>query len=108
MVRPRDLARALAVAQPELDSEYRLSHVAPAYPQISSEIYAGQVLETLVARFRARPGGEEGLRFLVNSSWLEQRVPALSTVHVEHAGSFDPLDRKSTRLNSSHLGISYA
>jgi hypothetical protein len=91
MVRPRDLTRALAVAQPELDSEYRLAHVAPAHLQISSEIYAGQVLETLASRFHARPGGEEGLRFLVNSSWLEQRVPALSRVHVEHAGSFDPL-----------------
>jgi hypothetical protein len=40
MVRPRDLTRALAVAQPELDSEYRLAHVAPPQLQIGSEAYA--------------------------------------------------------------------
>jgi hypothetical protein len=91
MVRPRDLTRALAAAQPELDGEYRLAHLAPTPWQISREIYAGQLLGTLVECFRARPGGEEGLRFVVNSSWLRQRVPALSAVHVEHVGSFDPL-----------------
>ena len=91
MARPRDLTRALAAAQPELDSEYRLARDAPAHPQIGSEIYAGQVLEGLVARFRALPGGEESLRFPVSSSWLRGHVPALSTVHVEHPGSFDPL-----------------
>jgi hypothetical protein len=91
MVRPRDLARALAVAQPELDSEYRLAQIVPAYPQITGEIYAGQVLEALVTRFRARPEREEGLRFLVNSLWLREHVPGLNPVRVEHAGSFDPL-----------------
>src|SRR5438045_6961707 len=29
-------------------------------------------------------------------------------VHVHHSGMVDVKDRKSTRLNSSHLGISYA
>jgi hypothetical protein len=91
MVRPRDLTRALALAQPELRGEYSLAQVAPATPQVTNEMYAGQVLESLVARFRARTGGEEGLRFLVNSSWLEHHVPALLTVQVEHAGAFDPL-----------------
>jgi hypothetical protein len=91
MVRPRDLTRALAVAQPELDSEYRLAHVAPPQLQIGSEAYAGHLLETFISRFEERSGGEEGLRFLVNSFWLKQRVPALSTVHVEHTGSFDLL-----------------
>lgn len=91
MVNPRHLARALAVAQPELDSEYRLAHIPPAYPQISNEMYAGQVLDTLVAGFRTRPGGEEGLRILIDSSWLRRHVPALNVTSVEHAGSFDPL-----------------
>jgi hypothetical protein len=106
IVRPRDLTRALAAAQPELESEYRLAHVAPTHPQIGSEIYAGQVLEALVARFHEHPGGEEGLRFLINSSWLKQRVPALSTVHVEHAGSFDPLaTHQLLQANTPYVAI---
>jgi hypothetical protein len=91
MVRPRDLTRALAAAQPELDSEYRLAHVAPPQLQVGGEAYAGHVLEAFLSRFEEHFGGEEGLRFLVDSPWLKLRVPGLSTVHVEHAGSFDPL-----------------
>jgi hypothetical protein len=49
------------------------------------------VLETFISRFENRSGGEEGLRFLVNSTWLKSSVPGLSSVQVEHAGSFDPL-----------------
>ena len=91
MVRPRDLRRALEVEQPSLQAEYHLAHSSLSGPQIASEMYPGQVLETLARRFRELPGGEEGLRFLVKSSWLEKNVPGLSTDPVEHAGSFDPL-----------------
>jgi hypothetical protein len=91
MVRPRDLTRALAAAQPELEGEYRLSLAAPASPGASGEVYAGQVLQRLAERFRARPGGEEGLRFFVDSAWLRTHVAGMSTAQIERAGAFDPL-----------------
>src|SRR5205814_4277471 len=43
------------------------------------------------------PGGRVKVRFLVRAPWS----PGEWQLHVR-------LDRKSTRLNSSHLGISYA
>jgi len=91
MVRPRDLTRALAAAQPELESEYRLAQTAPTLPTVRGAVYAGQVLEALVGRFRARAGGEEELRFLVDSSWLRTNVEGMNTTQVQRAGSFDPL-----------------
>jgi hypothetical protein len=45
----------------------------------------------VVAQFKTRPGGEEQLRFLVNSKWLSRSVPGLIKEHVERSGPFDPL-----------------
>ena len=52
---------------------------------------ATQVLNALVDRFAARPGGEKGLRFLVDSAWITQNVRSISGVKVERSGPFDPL-----------------
>jgi hypothetical protein len=90
MIRPGDLRRALALSQPELEEGYRQAHVPPLYPGMAGAARAGQVLSALAAGFAARPGGEEGLRFLVDSTWIQQ-VRGLSTVKVERPGPFDPL-----------------
>jgi hypothetical protein len=90
MIRPRDLRRALAVSQPELEECYRRAALLPAVPGVDGPQRAAQVLEAFVGGFAVRLGGEEGLRFLVNSAWIT-RVPGISTIKVERAGPFDPL-----------------
>jgi hypothetical protein len=91
MVRPADLRRALARAQPALEEDYRRAAVPPAQPGIDPGMRAGEVLQALVDQFKARPGGEEQLRFLVDSKWISRNVPGLSRERVERAGPFDPL-----------------
>jgi len=90
MIRPGDLRQALAFAQPEVEEHYRQALVPRLFPGMDSRQRAAQVLQALVTRFAAHPGGEESLRFLVDSGWLK-RAPGLSTVHVERSGPFDPL-----------------
>jgi hypothetical protein len=91
MVRPADLRRALAAAQPELEEDYRKAHVPLPAPGMNWNAHAGQVLEAMVSKFKARPGGEESGKFFVGSQWLSQNVPTLSTTRVEWSGPFDPL-----------------
>jgi hypothetical protein len=91
MSRPGDLQRALAAAQPELEAAYWQAQLAPSFPGMDPRERAGQVLDALVSGLADRPGGEESLRFLVNSAWLSRNVPGLSTVQVERSGPFDPL-----------------
>src|SRR5262245_63853456 len=45
---------------------------------------------------------------LVEQRHLVRAAANPEQVHVEREDLVQPLDRKSTRLNSSHLGISYA
>jgi hypothetical protein len=91
MVRPADLRRALANVQPELEEDYRKADLPPPFPGADPRFRAGQVLEAMVARFRARPGGEEGFRFFVGSQWISGSVAGLSKTRVERSGAFDPL-----------------
>lgn len=91
MVRPAELRRALAVAQPELDETYFQSYLPPHFAGMPPDRRAGQILSELTRRFEARPGGEEALRFFINSSWLKRQVPGLVAYFVERAGPFDPL-----------------
>lgn len=91
MVRPAELRRALAVAQPQLDETYFQSYAPPHYAGMPPSRRAGQILAELTRRFEARPGGEVALRFLVNSEWLRTEVPGLIAPFVERAGPFDPL-----------------
>jgi len=91
MIRPGDLRRALALSQPELEEHYRQAHVPPLHPGMDGAQRATQVLNALVDRFAARPGGEKGLRFLVDSAWITQNVRSISGVKVERSGPFDPL-----------------
>ncbi len=90
MMRPGDLRRAQALAQPELEETYRRMQVPQLDPQADSHQRANQVLDALVAGFAAWPGGEEAHHFTVNANWLTQRAQ-LSTTSVEWAGPFDPL-----------------
>src|SRR5262245_41345533 len=62
----------------------RLTRTIPIVMIFASEPVVGGLVDSL-----ARPGGN---------------VTGVSTIQTE----LDPKDRKSTRLNSSHLGISYA
>jgi len=91
MVRPGDLRRALALAQPELDEHYRRAYLSPESREMPSQQPAAQVLNALIQEFAGRPGGEKALRFLVDSKWITENVRSISTVHVEHSGPFDPL-----------------
>jgi hypothetical protein len=91
MVRPAELRRALAVIQPELDETYFQSYAPPHYAGMPPAQRAGQILAELTRRFEARQGGESGLRFHVNSTWLQTQVPGLIAPSVERAGPFDPL-----------------
>lgn len=91
MVRPADLRRALVAVQPELDACYHDARLQPMLPAADARLRAGEHLQALVARFGDRPGGEEGLRFLVDREWIARRVLGLSTVSVERSGPFDPL-----------------
>src|SRR5690554_7227920 len=45
---------------------------------------------------------------LENLAFFKQSIPHLEEVSIGHALIADALDRKSTRLNSSHVRISYA
>src|SRR5205814_10048655 len=49
-----------------------------------------------------------GTAFLVAYWTSANGVPALVARHLDEHGAAQGPDRKSTRLNSSHLGISYA
>lgn len=90
VVRPVGLRRALAAIQPELDEAYFQSYAPPHYVGMPPAQRAGQSLAELTRRFEARQGGESGLRFHVNSTWLKTHVPGLAP-SVECAGPFDPL-----------------
>src|SRR5438045_2193758 len=63
-------------------------------------------------RRHCRPRGLRGLKNLRISAMKRNRTPAqriaLSSVLIPQASRMAAIDRKSTRLNSSHLGISYA
>lgn len=52
---------------------------------------AGQILSEFTRRFEALPGGEESVRFLVDSSWLKVHAPGLIAPYVKRVGPFDPL-----------------
>jgi hypothetical protein len=91
MVRPGHLRRALALAQPELDEYYQLANAQRSPPGTDGAQRAARVLTTFVSGFAARPGGEEGFRFLVDAAWVTRNVAGLSTVKVERSGPFDPL-----------------
>lgn len=91
MIRPGDLRQALALSQPELEEHYRQAHVPPLYRGVDGAQRAAQVLNALMSGLAARPGGEEGIRFLVDSAWIRQNVRSISKVKVERSGPFDPL-----------------
>src|SRR5438045_8151392 len=67
--------------------------------QAMSDHDCGDALRNHVARLPKQrmplPGSKQG------------NEPGIAT-HEDHAGFVEERDRKSTRLNSSHLGISYA
>ena len=91
MVRPAELRRALAVAQPQLEETYFQSYAPPHYAGMPPAHRAGQILAELTRRFESQPGGEVAVRFLVDSAWLKSQVPGLIAPSVERAGHFDPL-----------------
>src|SRR5205814_5277219 len=84
----------------------------PLVPQIESDIPFDQATETILAAFEPL-GAEytaalaEGLR----GRWCDRYETKGKRSGAFSSGSFGAppyiLDRKSTRLNSSHLGISY-
>src|SRR5262245_64871227 len=53
-------------------------------------------------------GGDEVIEDLIRDVFVENAAVAEFDDVVLERLEFDALDRKSTRLNSSHLGISYA
>jgi len=91
MIRPSALKWALTTAQPELEELARKANVPAADPGLPSLMRAGQILEAIVESFRSAPGGEVGLRFLVDADWILRNVPGLDTTHVARVGDFDPL-----------------
>jgi hypothetical protein len=91
MVRPTDLRRALVLQQPELEADYRTAEVPRGGPQIDPRFRAGQVLEAMVTRFQARPGGELGFRLLIDAAWLSRQVAGFNRACVKLSGSFDLL-----------------
>jgi hypothetical protein len=95
MIRPGDLRWALALAQPELEKQYRQAPVPPLRPGMGRAQRAAQVLNALTKGFakgfKVRPGGEERFRFLVDSAWITQNVRTISRVKVERSEPFDPL-----------------
>src|SRR5262245_24322313 len=54
-------------------------------------VQAATILRAMAEGFKALPGGEEGLRFLVGPGWIAANVPGLSTSQVQRSGTFDPL-----------------
>jgi hypothetical protein len=91
MARPIDVRRALALAQPELESDYR-SMPLPNWGRASPpHVHAGSVLGALVEQFNRRPGGEKGLRFIVSAQWIRDHVAGLDRTLVESSGPIDPL-----------------
>lgn len=91
MIRPRELRRALALFQPELEEHYRQAHVPPPFAGMDGSQRALTILADLVDGFAARPGGEEGLRFFIDAAWISQHARGLSRAKVERSGVFDPL-----------------
>src|SRR5690606_41337986 len=89
-------------------SQQRDLHVRSSFPTRRSSDLAGEVLGQL-AREPA-PAGDEALRPLLRHA-PAQVIPALLAALAAEGGSERPRvreDRKSTRLNSSHVKISYA
>src|SRR5947199_10805288 len=62
---------------------------------------------TTLFRSRSPPGGQGGGHPALRES-AGNAVMTLRGIRTEHGLEGGELDRKSTRLNSSHLGISYA
>jgi hypothetical protein len=91
MARPRDVRRALAAFQPEMERHYRDAIATPPGTGLPPQHQAGALMTLLSGGFASRPGGEEALRFLVDSSWIRQHVAGLDTQHVDSTGPIDPL-----------------
>src|SRR3712207_7340278 len=73
-------------------------HVLAAAPLVSALLAAAPRLKMLVtSREALRLAGEQ-----------EYPVPPLTLPHAARVSGQDLIDRKSTRLNSSHANISYA
>src|SRR5437762_4497106 len=60
------------------------------------------------ARKRAAAAGLANVRFVVGDVEVEEYAPFKPDMVVAHLCMSDAIDRKSTRLNSSHRCISYA
>src|SRR5437899_3795006 len=96
----------------ELDSEYARSAARDAIPSLLGDA-SEQVLTALLENPHL---DETHLCLLLEREDLPQTILEriarrrqwLSHYPVKRRVAFHPQDRKSTRLNSSHLGISYA
>lgn len=103
MIKPGELRRALVLCQPELEEHYRQAHVHPPSAGKDRSQHAVDILVALVDGFDARPGGEQGLRFFVDSAWIFEHARGLSRTKVERSGLFDPL--ATHQLLQSHLPL---
>src|ERR1035438_5952242 len=118
-----DYTRQVALREPEALRRQR--QATDAHPQASMQTAPeqGQLLHLLARLAGARKTLEVGVFMGYSSTWVALALPeggkvvacdqsAEYTVQARQlwraAGVEDKIERKSTRLNSSHLGISYA
>src|SRR3712207_8332236 len=74
----------------------------------TTEIYTLSLHDALPISARARAAGERRDPRLARSRQAAGATPALTDADALLAHTRRPVDRKSTRLNSSHANISYA
>src|SRR5437899_8854504 len=70
-------------------------------------VFRGQVFQSVTLRLSDPGAFEEAKRLLEGDKRMTVDVHRESDFYVQQSQLLGRIDRKSTRLNSSHLGISY-